>query len=213
MILSVRSVSSILKQWEAQVNDILSEEDLKKSGRFRQQSDRDRFIAARILCYEKLKSEFEIQLPLIFEYSELGKPKLRGAPEFNWSHSGEFAAFICGPGAGIDIELFSDIDPQSFHSVFTPDQMRWIGSSRNNFFKLWTIKEAVMKSTGLGFRLNPLQLRPIFTDDENETWQLHFEQTVFHGRTKILKENTDQNYAISYCATKIITEPDTGFLL
>lgn len=201
MFLSVRHVSEVINEWRAQYNDLLSEEDLEKSGKFRQQPDRDRFIAARILCYETLKVEYEIQLPLIFEYSELGKPKLNGAPEFNWSHSGEYVAFFCAPGAGIDIELFSDIDLQSFNTVFTPNQLRWIGSDKIHFFKLWSIKEAVMKSTGLGFKLDPLELSPVFTNDAKNTWQLQFKQTVFYGRTIIMRDTSDKSYAMSYCTT------------
>lgn len=201
MFLSVRYVSEVIKEWRDQYNNLLSKEDFEKSGKFRQLSDRNKFIAARILCYETLNLEFAIQLPLIFEYSELGKPKLNAIPEFNWSHSGEYVAFFCAPGAGIDIELFSDINPQTFNMFFTPNQLRWIGADKGKFFKLWSIKEAVMKSTGLGFKLNPLQLSPIFTTDVKDTWQLHFEQRVFYGRTLILRDKSNKKYAISYCST------------
>lgn len=203
MVLSVRSVSEVIQQWGGQVDKLLSDEDLEKSGRFLQQADRDRFIAARILCYELLKDQFEIQLPLEFDYSQFGKPKLRRVPEFSWSHSGGFVALFCAPDAGIDIELFSEVDTQSFTSVFTRNQLEWIGSSRVNFFKLWSIKEAVMKSTGLGFQLNPLELNPIFTKETKDFWQVNFEQSVFYGRTFIMPDKSGNSYALSFCTSDI----------
>lgn len=201
MLLSVRKVSEIMQKWGAQSNELLCGDDIEKSRRFRQQADRERFIAARILCYDTLKSHFTLETPLIFDYSELGKPSIVGFPEFSWSHSGDYVAFFCGPGAGLDIEMFSEVDTQSFNSVFTSGQLRWIGLNRFNFFTLWSIKEAVMKSTGLGFQLNPIELDPIFTNDKNDIWQLHFAHTVFYGRSVIMQNNSERNYAISFCTT------------
>lgn len=202
MQLSVRPFIDVIQEWKPHINALLSDVDLNKATLFRHEADRYRFIAARILCYDVLKEDYAIPLPMNFEYSELGKPALDGIPDFNWSHSGEYVAFFCAEGAGVDIELIKDCNPNAFESVFTHTQLNWIKSDKEKFHILWTIKESVMKSTGLGFQLNPLELNPIFTNATNEFWKLHFGGKVFLGRTILIKTNiNDESYAISYCTT------------
>ena len=201
MLLSVRPFREILQECKPNINELLSDVDIKRSKVYKHEADRNRFIAARMLCFDVLKLRYPMQIPMIFEYSDLGKPALKGVPDFSWSHSGEYVAFFCAQGAGIDIELFNEIDPQSFSSVFTSTQLKWIGTDRKKFFKLWTIKESVMKSTGLGFQLNPLELDPIFNSDTHDSWELHYDKKVFFGKTiiKQVSSSVSQIYAISLC--------------
>lgn len=214
MLLSVRPFNEIIRECELNFNELLSDKDIERSIIYRQEADRFRFIAARILCFEVLKSHYPIQPPMIFEYSDLGKPSLNGIPEFNWSHSGEYVAFFCAAGAGIDIELFNELNPQSVSSVFTVTQLEWIGSDRERFFILWTIKEAVMKSTGLGFQLNPLELNPIFTNGTNDNWEIRFDNKIFFGKTIIKKvSSNNETYAISFCTTDASIKLDKCVLL
>ncbi|MCH8495406.1 MAG: 4'-phosphopantetheinyl transferase superfamily protein [Balneolales bacterium] len=214
MLISVRPFKEIIRECEPNFNELLSDEDIEKSAIYRREDDRFRFIAARILCYEVMNLHYSMPSPMIFEYSELGKPSLNGVPEFNWSHSGEYIAFFCATGAGIDIELFNELDPQSFSAVFTGTQLKWIGSSRERFFMLWTIKESVMKSTGLGFQLNPLELDPIFTNATNDNWELHFDDKIYFGKTIIKQVSSDnETYAISFCTTDSSVKLDKCVLL
>jgi 4'-phosphopantetheinyl transferase len=202
MLFSVRSFAEVLQDWTPLKDELLSDLDFKKAAVFKHKSDKDRFIAARILCYQMLRLEYAIPLPIVFEYSEFGKPKLSGIPDFNWSHSGNYVAFFCAADAGIDIELIKECNLDSFSSVFTPTQLNWIKSDKNKFYTLWTIKEAVMKSTGLGFQLDPLELNPVFINGTNESWQLNFEGKVFFGRSLFKKcYRNNESYAISYCTS------------
>ena len=98
---------------------------------------------------------------LQFTYGPCGKPSLtHDSPiSFNLSHSGE--DIVIGithktDDLGVDIELFRDIDDlenllNAFHSdekAFIKKQPRPLQPEQ--FFRLWTCKEAVIKATGEG---------------------------------------------------------------
>ena len=90
-----------------------------------------------------------------------GKPELRNADfYFNYSRSGNQLAFYFGPTeGGIDIETirpsapFKEIAKQHFHS----NEQNFM-STDEDFFTIWTRKEAVLKAlgTGLQSRINDL---------------------------------------------------------
>jgi 4'-phosphopantetheinyl transferase len=100
---------------------------------------------------------------LIFERGPKGKPSLPAWPDchFNLSHSGDFTAIITGPDpAGIDIESPGRrINPAALAAhVFPPEDVAAVAASSSPhrlFYQLWTVREAVMKCTGLGMLLPP----------------------------------------------------------
>jgi len=197
----VQPISEILHEWSAKIEEILSYTDLQKAKRFVRQIDTDRFIAARLLCYQELLKKGPVSIPLDFVYSAHGKPGLPGVTEFSWSHSGDYVAFMCVPGAGVDIEQFSKVDPPSFTTVFSNDERDWIGTDLIRFFTLWTIKESVMKSSGLGFHLNPLELSPTYDPTDDSAWSVLWNQHKVYGKTIIFKGDDAKRYALSYCST------------
>jgi phosphopantetheinyl transferase len=200
----VQPISEILHEWSAHIEKILSYTDLQKAKKFVRQIDTDRYIAARLLCYQELLKKGPLSIPLNFVQSAHGKPGLPGVAEFSWSHSGDYVAFLCAPGAGVDIEQFSNVDPPSFTSVFSKDEIEWIGTDLIRFFKLWTIKESVMKSTGLGFQLNPLELSPTYDLTDERTWEMLWNRHKVYGKTIVFMGNDGKRYALSYCSTSPI---------
>ena len=94
-----------------------------------------------------------------------GKPYLVGHEGlfFNLSHAGEYAlCAVCDKEIGCDIER---IDPEINLSVadrfFTPEESAWIRDAHtqvesiDRFFRLWTLKESLIKATGKGFAISP----------------------------------------------------------
>jgi 4'-phosphopantetheinyl transferase len=97
-----------------------------------------------------------------FSYSEFGKPYLSNPANskicFNLSHSGNLLliAVVKGKQIGIDVEKYDGkIDISGIASmVFSPEEQSSLSRSKDtvhDFYELWTAKEAILKSTGLGF--------------------------------------------------------------
>jgi 4'-phosphopantetheinyl transferase len=106
---------------------------------------------------------------LVIEPGPSGKPRVTGPPEslgirFNVSHSGDLLAVaVCGDGEiGVDVErvderLLPDVDAIA-RRHFLPDEQRVLAGSSParrlaEFFRMWTLKEAVLKAVGAGLGL------------------------------------------------------------
>ena len=122
--------------------------------------------ALRAILCEQLGCENE---RLAFDISDHGKPfaLVDGVPttiSFNVSHSGAYGLIAYAPAGrlGVDIEERTDrrdIDLLS-EAVFGPAERVELAltsgyAKTHLFFRLWTIKEALMKAHGAGFQLDP----------------------------------------------------------
>ena len=145
---------------------LLSPAEAARSGRFHFERDRHRHIRGRAFVRRELGRALGVDpRTLVLCEDPGGKPRLAGTgPEFNLSHSGDLAVLAIserGP-VGIDVELFDrHIDVESLaQGVFTgaeteivltlPEALRL-----SRFLAFWTAKEARMKLTGEGMRLEP----------------------------------------------------------
>jgi len=117
----------------------------------------DRYLCAKsfIMLKDGLKNDFGITGNLQFEYSEYGKPSLKGYPfiYFNISHcNNAVACAISSIPVGIDVECIQ-FDEDIANNVFNENELRLILSSNDKeqiFTELWTKKESYLKMTGIG---------------------------------------------------------------
>jgi 4'-phosphopantetheinyl transferase len=141
-----------------ELGKLLSPKELKKSSRFRLAKDRRVYIAGRGLL-RRLAGEVIGISPEDFEVEEgaFGKPHLHGFEKllpFNISNSGEVIAIafdFANREVGVDLEI---IDPEfDYFDVagyyFSEKECARI-YSHSDFYKFWTMKEALLKVTGVG---------------------------------------------------------------
>jgi len=140
---------------------LLTKEELTRAKCFRQQADADRFSTGRVIT-KKLLGYYGVMDPsaIIIEPGDNGKPIAYAdtpavLPFFNISHSGNKVLIaVSNDPVGIDIEQIKNIElgvlaetvfsSREFHLFNTAD------NSINMFYQLWTRKEALLKSVGVG---------------------------------------------------------------
>lgn len=147
----------------------LSSEEVERAERFRFGNLRDRYVRGRAML-RRILSFYQGCDPrdLSFGTGEHGKPFLRDdSLEFNLSHSNDLAVLAVSrtPSIGIDVERFDrEVDHDRLaERCFRPqewDRFRDLeGQAKAEaFFWTWTAKEARMKATGEGFRLEPKKI-------------------------------------------------------
>lgn len=134
-----------------------------RTERIRRAEEQRRSLGAELLLRRVLLrygiEEYSVSL------GEHGKPRLDGVEGlfFNLSHAGEYVACAISDGEiGCDIERIDrGIDLGIADRFFLPEEAAWIRAAEveearvDRFFRLWTLKESVMKATGKGFSLSP----------------------------------------------------------
>ena len=138
----------------------LSDDERERCHRFHFVADRERFLVAHALKRRCLAALVKRPADrLAFATTAEGKPVLVDtAIQFNLSHSGDWAVLALSGNApvGIDVE-FPDRIQRSLPAelVYHPDDRiaGEPGSAAERFFTVWTLKEAMAKSLGLGLGL------------------------------------------------------------
>lgn len=144
---------------------LLSEDERARAGRFAFEVHRQRFAAARG-SLRRVLSRYLGMAPqdIAFGYGPRGKPYLahdRATPplRFNVSHSAERALFAVALGRelGVDLERVSETTSvlELAERFFAPQEWRFLrglppAARREAFFRLWTLKEAYLKASGVG---------------------------------------------------------------
>lgn len=193
-------ILSCVTEWNT--GEILSETDRQKASRYVRSEDRDRFVAARLLFYAYLKHKFPSFMSLKnMTYDRYGKPVLNiEGISFNWSHSGDLIALIVGKSVcGIDVELHSSRPLFDYKSICTEREWRWIeaGDEVDRFYKIWTAKESVLKATGFGLSINPVEIEIVYQNSQDYIGSLSDGQKFF-GCSNRIKEGI-ANYSWSFC--------------
>ncbi len=155
---------------EASAYSGLDESERIRWGKFAHPGARRRFV----LCRAALRSMICAELGcdnerLSFGEGEHGKPfaLVDATPaqiSFNVSHSGNHGLIAVAPGGqlGVDVEeptTRRDFD-RLIEAAFGPDEQTDLKLERARgefqlFFKLWTVKEALIKALGTGLSLDP----------------------------------------------------------
>lgn len=146
---------------------LLSDDEIQRSARFRFDKHRNRFITGRGSIREILADKGNCSPRAIeFELNKYGKPSVF-KPEsvrwmqFNASSSATMGAIAISKGiaVGLDIEKIKPDNKWDYDLIvkneFTIDEYVWYKKHRDSdrirvFFELWTCKEAYLKALGLG---------------------------------------------------------------
>ena len=148
-----------------QYQNLLSDDEIIRAERLLDPQKQQFFITGRGQLRQILSRYLHTSPEkIIFQYNDSGKPSLSpvyGSDiTFNLSHSAHLAvvAVTCHSDVGIDIEKIDpDLEFLQLASNFfsQKEQQRLQGVSfhkqRRTFYRLWTIKEALLKMTGTVF--------------------------------------------------------------
>jgi 4'-phosphopantetheinyl transferase len=136
----------------------LSEDERRRCLRYRRQAERIRYAGTRAFLKERLAEHLRIANEDIeLTIDACGKPRLvlDGAPHFNLSYAGDCALIALSDRhpVGVDIEAVNaTLDTAAVAAALTPDELQCCcgGSDTQNFFRIWSGKEAVLKALGVG---------------------------------------------------------------
>ncbi|MYE36870.1 MAG: 4'-phosphopantetheinyl transferase superfamily protein [Rhodobacteraceae bacterium] len=150
----------------------LDQKERERLGRYRFDRPRREFVLSRsamrqiLCCFLKCRNE-----QLSFETNAHGKPiplvdgSLANA-SVNLTHSGNHGLVGIAPEGQLGIDLEVPVERSNVEGigqmVFTDDEQSELASATgkeklNLFYRLWTLKEALIKALGTGFSLNPNQ--------------------------------------------------------
>lgn len=145
---------------------VLSDDEKERAGRFYFDSDRHRFSVARGALRAILGGYLGMEPKRVkFDYGAQGKPFLADAASpirFNLSHSRDCAlvAVSCGRDVGVDVEFVRALAgggqiPERFFSSREAEALRALPEPLREraFFVCWTRKEAYIKARGGGLSI------------------------------------------------------------
>lgn len=117
-----------------------------------------------------------------FMTDDYGKPYVVGQKiAFNHSHSSDLSALFISDelqDIGIDIEQLQRkvrFEAMAQHCFHDDEYQIWQqqGKTANHWFKIWTVKEAVLKASGLGIRMNLNELNTQIQQDTQQGMIYH----------------------------------------
>lgn len=143
----------------------LPKERAEKANRLFKENDRILSAAAGFMIFKVFgKNAFEN-----IKYGEHGKPFFEHGEFFSISHSGKYAVLaVSKNNIGIDIEVKTEANENVAKRCFSEEEQVFAKMSTENFFRIWTAKEAVLKFLGTGFSFSPKNFSVLPLDDEHE---------------------------------------------
>ncbi|WLF82958.1 4'-phosphopantetheinyl transferase superfamily protein [Moraxella sp. ZY210820] len=124
-----------------------------------------------------------------FMTDDYGKPYIVGQRiAFNHSHSSDLSALLISDelqDIGIDIEQLQRkvrFEAMAQHCFHDDEYQAWQtqGKISAHWFKIWTVKEAVLKASGLGIRINLNQLNTQIQRDTQ--WGMVYHEKIGYFR-------------------------------
>jgi len=138
-----------------------------KIKRYRRRQDRQSALIGKLLLLEGMKGQGYSDICLdILELDNNGRPRIDERIDFNISHSdaGAVCVLTVNGRVGIDLERVKPIDLSDFRTWLTQKEWASItesGDPLREFYKMWTMKESVMKADGRGLSVSPLDIHLI----------------------------------------------------
>jgi 4'-phosphopantetheinyl transferase len=154
--------------WLALLEPLASADRRRRAARFRFRADALRCLAAEGLLRHALHEVHGLDpANLVFQLGANGKPGLASHPgiHFNLSHSGGWVlCALDGHPVGIDVEEEGTRTHLPAEGIMAPEELHCYRSlgpleARAYFFRLWTLKESLLKALGTGFSLDPREVR------------------------------------------------------
>ncbi len=155
---------------EARAFDLLDAQEARRAQRFKVEPPRRRFVLCRAALRANLCQRLDCRNErLSFSALEHGKPVAevdgqRVPIAFNLSHSGGHGLIAIAVNGPLGIDLEERKPGRNFEGigkrVYGPAERRLLARADGPrkaafFYRLWTLKEALIKALGTGFRLNP----------------------------------------------------------
>jgi 4'-phosphopantetheinyl transferase len=139
----------------------VSEGERRRAERLRRDADRRRYLAAHTALRSLLASRLHARpAELTFAQNPFGKPSLQGHDlQFSLSSSGDRALIgVCASSEiGVDIEaVAANSDHEAIaRAHFSSAELRWMQGAAEpercrRFYRLWVIREALLKALGIG---------------------------------------------------------------
>lgn len=174
--------------------EVLDDSKKKKILSFRKPEDRIRgLLADHLVRYLAMQGLGIENKDICYEYNKNGKPFIKGVASFNFniSHSGEYiACAMSSKTVGCDIQKKNPCDISMGNVIFTPKESQEIHSI-DDFYKMWTLKEALLKAIGIG--LSDEGIRINMMEDEQ------ISEICYGGKKYFSKhfENALEGYSLS----------------
>jgi 4'-phosphopantetheinyl transferase len=128
---------------------VLTPDEEKRAARMHRELDRVRWARARAALREILSSHLRCDpLQLMFETGAHGKPFLKGGPQFNLSHSGQWAAIVVASAAQVGIDIEQMREGVEIAKLLDRLGEKDLPESRTALFQRWARREAASKTTG-----------------------------------------------------------------
>ena len=153
------------------------------SAQRREQALRYKHTFGQYCCLQSYKMLCELlaewsrvhQLPInqqpTFLYNDYGAPYIEGGPHFSISHCKRgIAVAVSENPIGIDIEAIRTFSPDLMRKTMSPAEQQRITSSATpdqEFIRLWTQKEALLKLQGTGIISD---LHHVLTHAQDVSW-------------------------------------------
>lgn len=136
---------------------LVSEDKQERILRQLKRKNAENILLGDILVKYAIKKIFGIKIrDMIFSTDNNGKPYLCNFKDiyFNLSHSGDYVVcVVSNKPVGIDIQKIINVEDLLMRRVCSEEEYKTIIVSKdinNEFTKLWTQKEAVLKKNGIG---------------------------------------------------------------
>ncbi len=105
----------------------------------------------------------------MIKFGEHGKPFIEHGPCFNISHSRRYSVLAVSENEiGIDIEMHQSPNERLAERCFTEEEQAFAKTSTENFLRIWTAKESVLKFLGTGFSCSPKNFSVLPLEEEHE---------------------------------------------
>lgn len=198
-------VIELMNIHEVNIEDLkagVSDSRLKKASRYANHADLLRSLCVEYLLNQMIrKNHPDYPTPVTLMYDEKGKPHLKNKDGsesifISLSHSGDYVAcMLDSVPCGIDIEICKEKHFKKIASrICTDNELPYI-KSISDFYNIWTLKEAVLKATGMGLSLD---MRSFEIGETESRYETYAADKKYSGQVVSKISSYPAGYSLSY---------------